>query len=322
MNTNSHRRQLLFTLLFGSFLLLAVVFTVGDSAYKAHLSQQSQNKSAHQALASQAAYVAMGDSYSAGGGADRTPEDPRIDISAYDTTTKCFRSKHAAQYLVAQKLNLRLIDASCGGAITENLTKTNQETMPPQVTKLTPDTQLVTMTIGGNDTALLYALNCMQTSDCSNNPLVTTLINLRIAGLPANLDAIYKEIASKAPTAKIRHAGYPHIIAAPGSSTGTCTSWLTSAEQKTFNDLLVGTNNKIKQTIEQFAVSTGKDAAYVDPLASDSPFMQRDEGRSLDGCSPSMKRYMNGPNDGTEGGWHPNIYGQQMYAELYEKSLK
>lgn len=325
MSTSAHRTRMLLWLALAGTLLIAVIYSVGDAAYKIHLSQQKT--ASHQITTAappeqQARYLALGDSYSAGGGADRTPENPRMDISAYDTSTKCFRSKHAAQYIVAQKLNLQLTDASCGGAITENLTKTSQQTQPPQLTILTPDTQLVTMTIGGNDTALLFALNCIQTSDCSNNPLMTTLINLRIAGLATNLEAIYKEIATKAPTAKIRHAGYPHIIAAPGNSAGTCASWLSAAEQKAFDDLLVGTNNKIKQTIEQFAQSTGKDAAYVDPLANDSPFMKRDAGQSLDGCSPSLKRYMNGPNDGAEGSWHPNIYGQQMYAELYERSLK
>ena len=306
-------------------LLFAVIYSVGDAAYKIHLSKQSSSayKTATPTpLKQQSHSVAMGDSYSAGGGADRTPTNPAIDITAYDTSTKCYRSKHAAQYLLARSLDLKLTDASCGGAITENLTTTNQETMAPQITKLTPDTQLVTMTIGGNDTALLYALNCIQTSDCSSNPLMTTLINLRIAGLTANLETIYKAIADKAPQAKIRHAGYPHIIAPPGASTGTCASWLSTTEQKAFDELLVGTNNKIKQTIEKFANDTGMDARYVDPLAPDSPFMQRDAGQTLDGCSPSIKRYMNGPNDGKEGGWHPNIYGQQMYAQLYEKSLK
>lgn len=306
-------------------LLFAVVYAAGDAAYKIHLSRQSQPPTAAKAttpLAKQAVYVAMGDSYSAGGGADRTPTKPAIDISAYDTSTKCYRSKYAAQYLLARSLDLKLTDASCGGAITENLTTTNQETMPPQITQLAPDTQLVTMTIGGNDTALLFALNCIQTSDCSSNPLMTTLINLRIAGLTANLEAIYKAIADKAPQAKIRHAGYPHIIAPPGASTGTCASWLSAAEQKAFDELLTGTNNKIKQTIERLANDTGVDARYVDPLAADSPFMQRDAGQMLDGCSLSIKRYMNGPNDGKEGGWHPNIYGQQMYAQLYERSLK
>lgn len=325
MQTNAPRIRLLLWLALAGTLLFAVIYAVGDAAYKVHLAKQSprtQSNTPMTPLAQESHYVAMGDSYSAGGGADRTPTKPAIDISAYDTSTKCYRSKYAAQYLLARSLDLKLTDASCGGAITENLITTNQENMPPQITRLTSDTKLVTMTIGGNDTALLYALNCIQTSDCSNNPLVTTLINLRIAGLPTNLEAIYKAVIEKAPNAKIRHAGYPHIIAPPGASTGTCASWLSASEQKVFDELLTGTNNKIKQTIEKFANDTGTDARYVDPLVADSPFMQLNAGQTLDGCSTSNKRYMNGPNDGTEGGWHPNIYGQRSYAELYEKSLK
>ncbi len=315
--------------MFGVFLLLGVVFAIGDASYKTHLSETAKipasaadTPTKSSPLSEQSVYIALGDSYSAGGGADRTPVNLAIDASAYDTSTKCWRSRNAAQYLVAKDLNLKLTDASCGGAVTDSLLKPQQEGVAAQLDSITSDTKLVTMTIGGNDTALLYALNCMATSDCANNALMTTLINLRILGLPANLSAIYKQIHAKAPSATIRHAGYPHIVAAPGEPTGTCKAWLTADEQKSFHDLLVGTNNKIKDTIQQFAKDSGADAAYVDPLADSSPFMQRDGTQMLDGCSTSTKRYMNGPNDGAEGGWHPNIYGQQMYADIYESSLQ
>lgn len=309
-------------------IVIAGVYAYGSYAYQQHqLAQEGQIGPSATTLPkssdppkSGSIYVAMGDSYSAGGGADRTP-GTKPDISAYDTTTKCWRSKHSAQYLLTKQFDFTLIDATCGGAIVENLTTTKQEDAPPQVTKLTPNTQLVTMTIGGNDTALLYALNCIQTSDCSNNVVMTTLIDLRIAGLAASLEKLYTDIHKKAPDAKIRHAGYPHILSPPNEPAGTCSQWLTESEARVFDRLLVRTNDAIKTAIQKYAAASGKDAKYVDPLATNSPFMQRDNGRSLDGCSESAKRYMNGPNDGTEGGWHPNIYGQQHYYELYKASL-
>lgn len=317
------------TLVIVALVIVAAVYALGSYAYQQHLlSQQGQIGPSASSLpessnppASDSIYVAMGDSYSAGGGADRTPSNLKIDVSAYDTTTKCWRSKNAAQYLLTKQFDYTLIDASCGGAVVENLTITKQEDMPPQVTKLTPNTKLVTMTVGGNDTALLYALNCIQTSDCSNNVVMTTLIDLRIAGLAASLEKLYADIGKKAPDAKIRHAGYPHILAAPGNPTSTCAEWLTDSEARVFDRLLVRTNDAIKTAVQKYAASSGKDAKYVDPLATNSPFMQRDGTRSLDGCSESAKRYMNGPNDGKEGGWHPNIYGQQHYYELYKASL-
>lgn len=309
--------------LIGAVITLVIIYAIGNNAYQQFLAKEQQvaPTATSSPIPAKSVYVAMGDSYSAGGGADRTPENLAIDITAYDTSTKCYRSKKSAQYIVANDFDYKLTDASCGGAVTDNLLTVDQLEQPPQLTKLTADTKLVTMTIGGNDTALLYALSCIQTSDCENNVLMTTLINLRIQNLSTNLTSIYKQIKEKAPDAKIRHAGYPHIISPPGTATGTCSAWLTAKEQQVLSDLLVATNNKIKQAIGEFAASHKSDAKYVDPLASDSPFMQRDQGKTLDGCSTSEKRYMNGPNDGAEGIWHPNIYGQQHYAELYEKSL-
>lgn len=313
-----------------ALIAVAGIYALGSYAYQQHLlSQQGHVGPSTSTLPessnpppTDSIYVAMGDSYSAGGGADRTPSNLKIDVSAYDTTTKCWRSKNAAQYLLTKAFDLTLIDASCGGAIVDNLTTTSQEDAPPQVTKLTPNTKLVTMTIGGNDTALLYALNCIQTSDCSNNVVMTTLIDLRITGLGTSLDKLYTDIIKKAPDAKIRHAGYPHILSPPGEATGSCSEWLTDKEAEVFNTLLIRTNTAIKSAVQKFASESGKDAKYVDPLATNSPFMQRDDGtQALNGCSNSAKRYMNGPKDGAEGGWHPNIYGQQHYYELYKASL-
>ena len=304
---------------------IVLIYAICAIAYQKFLANQATiaaNKSAITPLGKGAAYLAVGDSYSAGWGADRTPSNLTIDKSVYDTSSACLRNKNAAQYIISRDLDLALTDISCGGAVTGNLLTDKQQDNPPQLDKLTADTKLVTMTIGGNDTALLYALNCAQTSDCSNNTVMSSLINLRIAGLPTDLEKIYQRIIAKAPHAKIRHAGYPHLIPPPGEPTGTCSSWLSADEQRVVNDFFVRTNDKIKETIQKFATETGTDAKYVDPLAADSPFMQRDNGQLLDGCSTSLKRYMNGPNDGTDGGWHPNIYGQQDYATIYEKSLK
>lgn len=267
-------------------------------------------------------YVALGDSYSAGGGSDRTAENPAMDRSVYDMSNKCYRSKNAAQYIVAKDLKFNLTDASCGGAETKHLLSTEQEGNPPQINSITPNTSLVTMTIGGNDTALLYmVIVCIQWSDCNSDSWTAKSIDDKIAALPASLSQIYTKIIGKAPNTKIRHAGYPYILPANGDPQGTC-SFMTTDEQKLFNEKLVKTNNAIKQSVESFAAKSGKNAKYVDPLAAESPFLKRDaNGMSRDGCSTSNKRYMNGPNDGWEGGWHPNIYGQQDYAKLYESSL-
>lgn len=267
-------------------------------------------------------YFAMGDSYSAGGGGDHTPDNPATNTSSYKNSPwKCHRSNLAAQNIIAKKLSLTLTDTTCSGATTDHIFAENQGEMPPQLSQLQPDTKLVTVTIGANDTALMTAITCIQSGDCTENEVMTTLVQSRLQKLSENLHSIYSQVHKLAPNAKIRHAGYPYIISPPSEPTGTCSEWLTESEQRAFHSLLTGTNDAIRQAVSEFATTTRADIQYLDPLATDSPFMQRDGGRLLDGCSTSMKRYMNGPNDGQDGLWHPNLYGQQHYATLYEKSL-
>lgn len=275
-------------------------------------------------------YVAMGDSYSSGWGADRTPANLTINKSVYDKYGyNCGRSDKAAQVLIMNALKLSLKNVACGGANTNHIVSESYQGEPPQANNLTTNTKLVTMTIGGNDTALMYMLSvCVQSGNCwkGANWMADSYINqfnTKVAALGPKMEKVLRTVAQKAPHAKIRPAGYPYIIAAPGEPTGTCSSWLTWQEQEFFADATIRTNNVIKNAAEKIALETGSDIKYVDPLAPGSPFLERDDGQMLDGCSTSLKRYMNGTNDGSlqYGGWHPNIDGQRRYADLYKASF-
>jgi lysophospholipase L1-like esterase len=90
-------------------------------------------------------YVALGDSYTAG------PFIPTTDLAG-----GCLRSDHDYPSLVAARLHAgRLVDVSCSGARTRDLTHAQQPfpgaRVPPQLRALTPATDLVTIGIGGND---------------------------------------------------------------------------------------------------------------------------------------------------------------------------
>jgi hypothetical protein len=276
-------------------------------------------------------YVALGDSYSSGMGADRTPSNLTINQSVYDPATTsptngCRRTTTAGQVLLAADLKLVLTNAACAGATTANMLTTGQYGEPAQLNRLSLNTKLATMTIGGNDTDIMWVVGCIQQGDCTRNGWWINNYNLdrieaNIAALPEKIKTVLRTATQKAPNAKIRIAGYPYILAAAGESKGTCAAWMVDQEQIIFDDYLTKTNNHIKAAAESIAIETGKNVKYVDPRSATSPFMQRDNGQMLDGCSTSMQRYMNGPNDGTESGWHPNIYGQRMYSELYKSSL-
>lgn len=93
-------------------------------------------------------YVAMGSSFASG---------PGVTTSADTPPTRCQRSIDNYAHQLARKRGLDLVDVSCGGATTANVLGRWNE-LPPQVDALTPDTRLVTVTIGGNDLGYLAKL--------------------------------------------------------------------------------------------------------------------------------------------------------------------
>ena len=89
-------------------------------------------------------YVALGDSFTSGAGLPLTRRD----------AFSCGRSSLSYPHLVAQAIGAELVDASCGGATTENGTEPQSlggESWPPQLSAVTKDTDLVTVGLGGND---------------------------------------------------------------------------------------------------------------------------------------------------------------------------
>jgi lysophospholipase L1-like esterase len=95
-------------------------------------------------------YVALGSSYAAGPGID-----PLIDRAAG-------RSGRNYPHLLAQALGAALTDATVSGATTATILKTHQRTLgrtrPPQVRAVHADTDLVTVTAGGNDLGYIGAV--------------------------------------------------------------------------------------------------------------------------------------------------------------------
>jgi lysophospholipase L1-like esterase len=180
-------------------------------------------------------YVALGDSYSAGFGLTPYSDQP---------ASGCYQAEENYPHLVAAAFSLELDDRTCSGATTLNVTTTPQETItgagtaPVQADALSPDTDLVTITIGGNDLGFAdVAESCIARS--AAGPLVwdidgigyTTcreayvrtvdgftvdLLADRIEDVVApRLDATFALVAERAPNAKVVSIGYPAI--APGA---------------------------------------------------------------------------------------------------------
>ena len=181
--------------------LMCTVITVGLAASGLSLGSVASARSSGGTvdLPPGAKYVAMGSSYAAGIG---VPEN-------YST---CARSDHNYPHLVATNLNLSLVDVSCSAALTKNLIDTAQGDNPPQVQAVTPDTALVTVTVGGNDLGyIVTALNCGGSDQtlCRIDPVK---LDADFATLEQSFTALIDSIRERAPKAEIVFVTYPRLV--------------------------------------------------------------------------------------------------------------
>jgi lysophospholipase L1-like esterase len=165
-------------------------------------------------------YVALGDSYAAG---------PLIPVQRIDSIG-CRRSTSNYPALVAQALDISdFTDVSCNGATTENMTAPQQVPLgsnSPQFDALDPDTDLVTVTISGNDIGFTdIFLTCARLS--STNPLGnpceqqattggTDIYAQRIAATEPKVAGVLEGIRQRSPEATVVLVGYLRILPPTG----------------------------------------------------------------------------------------------------------
>jgi lysophospholipase L1-like esterase len=158
-------------------------------------------------------YVAMGSSYAAG---------PGIGPYQEGAPARCARSTRNYASQLAAKRGLGLVDASCSGATTAAVLQPWRE-LPAQIDAVTPDTALVTVTIGGNDIGLvggLYGASCRKLGEANCGP-ETTPTEADYAALKAAMTDIVATIHARAPKARIVLVEYPTILPAQGVCAAT-----------------------------------------------------------------------------------------------------
>ena len=169
-------------------------------------------------------YVALGDSYSAGYGL--------LPLSPTSPASGCYQAEVDYPHLVATALGLDLDDRSCAGAVTANIRDTPQVTgsgtAPVQSDALSASTDIVTVTIGGNDLGFAsIAGYCVALTangpiagdpsldNCKDHynpsPGVDQLIDLLDSTVVPALAETFALIAAKAPNATVCVIGYPTI---------------------------------------------------------------------------------------------------------------
>lgn len=157
-------------------------------------------------------YVALGDSFTAG------PLIPNMTGQPIG----CFRSDHNYPSFISEQIKpASFVDVSCSGAETEDMTNpqsTKLGTNPPQFDALTPDTDLVTVGIGGNDIGFSeIAQECAKRS--IRNPFGDPCkdhygdeLDQRIADTAPKIADVLRGIRERAPQAKIVVIGYLRLV--------------------------------------------------------------------------------------------------------------
>jgi lysophospholipase L1-like esterase len=159
-------------------------------------------------------YVALGDSYSAASGV--LPLDPTA-------PPQCLRSTANYPHVIAARTGAGLTDVTCGGAQTQDYFTAQHPGVEPQLNAVRRDTQLVTMTIGGNDngTFINSIVRCgtagLSTagrgSPCKDQYGGSFERDIRTKTYPALVEAL-NAVHAKAPQAEVAILGYPWILPA------------------------------------------------------------------------------------------------------------
>jgi lysophospholipase L1-like esterase len=171
---------------------------------------------ASQASTSPLRYVAMGDSYSAASG--NVPPD-------LTASPICLRSTVNYGHVIAAKLGAQLTDTTCGAADTSHFFSSQYPGVPRQLDAVNKDTQLITLTIGGNDSGVFInsILQCGvaglstagQGSPCKDKYGDAAENTVRTTTYPSLVKTL-KALRSQAPKAKIGILSYPWITPATG----------------------------------------------------------------------------------------------------------
>ncbi|MER5871195.1 SGNH/GDSL hydrolase family protein [Streptomyces sp. NPDC002044] len=197
---------------------------------------------AGQAAAAQAdfGYVALGDSYSSGVGAGN-----------YDGASgNCKRSTRAYPALWAAAHSPQSFSfVACSGARTGDL-------LAGQLAPLNSGTDLVSVTIGGNDAGFADVMTtCVLQSESTCVNRVNQAKAYVNSTLPGQLDQVYNAIDSRSPAARVVVLGYPRFYKLSGS----CVTGLTEGERAAIN----GASDHLNAAIAKRAADHGFTFASV-----------------------------------------------------------
>lgn len=136
----------------------------------------------------------------------------------------CFKSTNDYPAVLARHLGAaRFTDVTCSGATTADITMRAQQTsggaVPAQIDAIAADTELITITIGGNDVGLASSAARCRRSSLTEPPCFDALAGRGTDGLSAAIrrqvplwEAMIDAVQARAPRARIVLVGYGTYI--------------------------------------------------------------------------------------------------------------
>lgn len=252
-------------------------------------------------LAPSGRYVALGASFAAG------PFVPEVIAES----GLCVRSTNNYPRQIAAAFALDLVDVSCSGARIEHLVSASQNGNPPQLDALTPETRLVTVTVGGNDVGYIGGLTeCTNAGREGRSCLGTTVdpaaAAAALAGLRDELLALFHEIRKRAPGARTVFVPYPRVV----GDAGPCPP-----------DIPLVTDDAIffralAENLDRISAEAARDAGVelVDVYGPSA---------GHDACAAPAERWIEGLHPASPAApFHPNAAGMRAVADLVVAALR
>jgi lysophospholipase L1-like esterase len=288
-------------------------------------------------------YVALGDSYSSGLGlGDDVAGSPDF----------CHRSRQNFPHRVAQTLDLQLTDVTCAGATTANVSSTplkdGADSAPVQVGSLSAKTDVVTISIGGNDLGFVDAARSCVALGATGPLLLSKAANCRSLYVKGGTDELlqrldgsvvsglqktFADIHRAAPNATVFVVGYPTLF--PDSAhtpAGGCFDAKLAGDSLQsvhavnilpFTDTDVAYLHSIEQALDDSTRAAAAKAGftYISTLGASA---------AHSACAASDERYVNGVSFDrsksggvllSDGSLHPDSAGAAFLAAAVEQPI-
>ncbi|MDV7999644.1 SGNH/GDSL hydrolase family protein [Rhodococcus sp. IEGM 1408] len=252
-------------------------------------------------------YVALGDSYAAFGDQSLLAEGPAAQACARSLTNYPNR-------LDMNPAVGALTDATCGAAVTADITRAQYQNVPAQIDALGTTSDLVTLSIGGNDVGFGKIVQCItKQGDYKTTPNCETAIGAGVAadiaetfGADGPIDDVYDAIEQKSPNAKVVTTQYMPLMPAEG---GSC------AFTQQLNPADVAWAREVGEAINDAVDSAAQRNGHISVLPVD------DVDRSA--CAAPEDRWTDflGGLPTMAAPFHPTKLGQQAMADAIAAAL-